>query len=43
MGTDLNGLDSVDVSQYELPVFFPTVGMTDEEVSALYRDISAGL
>ena len=43
MGTDLNGLDSVDVSQYELPVFFPTVGMTDEEVSALYRDISVGL
>ena len=43
MGTDLNGLDSVDVSQYEFPVFFPTVGMTDEEVSALYRDISVGL
>lgn len=43
MGTDLDGLDSVDVSQYQLPVFFPTVGMTDEEVSSLYRDISAGL
>ncbi len=43
MGTDLNGLDSVDVSKYELPVFFPTIGMTDEEVSALYRDISVGL
>ena len=43
MGTDLGGLDGVDVTQYDLPVFFPTIGMTDEEVSALYRDISAGL
>ena len=43
MGTDFDELDSVHVSQYELPVFFPTIGMTDEEVSALYRDISAGL
>jgi len=43
MGTDFDELDSVDVSQYDLPVFFPTIGMTDEEVSALYRDISAGL
>ncbi len=43
MGTDLEGLGSVDVSQYDLPVFFPTIGMTDEEVSSIYGDISAGL
>ena len=43
MGTDLDGLDGVDVSQYDYPVFFPTIGMTDEEVSSLFEIISAGL
>jgi thiamine biosynthesis protein ThiI len=35
MGTSLEDLDKVDVSAYSLPVFFPTVGMTDEEVAAI--------
>jgi thiamine biosynthesis protein ThiI len=34
-GTELNDIGSVDVTQFEIPVFFPTVGMTDEDVSAV--------
>lgn len=36
MGTSLEGLDCVDVSGYGVPVYFPTVGMTDAEVDELY-------
>jgi len=43
MGTDIDGLDGIDVSSYELPVFFPTIGMTDEEVHSQFEIISAGL
>ncbi len=43
MGTALEGLDSVDVSQYDLPVYFPTIGMTDAEVAELAETIRAGL
>lgn len=43
MGTDLKDLEGVDVSQYELPVFFPTIGMTDEEVHVFFETIIKGL
>ncbi len=43
MGTSLEDLDSVDVSQYDLPVYFPTIGMTDDEVSELADTIRNGL
>ncbi len=43
MGTALSDLDSVDVSQYDLPVYFPTIGMTDAEVAELAETIRAGL
>ncbi len=43
MGTSLDNLDSVDVSKYDLPVFFPSMGMTDEEVSALAETIRNGM
>ena len=43
LGTDLDGLKDVDVSQYDLPVFFPTIGMTDDEVSSLVEIIRNGL
>ena len=43
MGTALSDLDSVDVSQYDLPVYFPTIGMTDAEVAELSETIRAGL
>ena len=43
MGTALSDLDSVDVSQYDLPVYFPTIGMTDAEVAVLAETIWAGL
>ena len=43
MGTALEDLDSVDVSQYDLPVYFPPIGMTDAEVAELAGTIRAGL
>ena len=43
MGTALSDLDSVDVSQYDLPIYFPTIGMTDAEVAELVETIRAGL
>ncbi len=43
MGTDIDGLDSVDVSQFDLPVFFPTIGMTDDEVHEIAEMIRNGL
>ena len=39
MGTSLEDLGSVDVSRYDVPVYFPTIGMTDDEVESLYRQI----
>jgi len=43
MGTDFADLGSVDVTQYPYPVFFPTIGMTDDEVSEIYDAIVQGL
>ena len=41
MGTSLEGLDSVDVSKYDVPVYFPTIGMTDDEVGKLRGQIAS--
>ena len=41
LGTPLEGLDSVDVSKYNVPVYFPTVGMTDSDVDELYGKIES--
>ena len=43
LGTSLDGLDGVDVSSYDVPVYFPTIGMSDDEVSELAEVIRAGL
>ena len=43
LGTSLDGLDAVDVSSYDVPVYFPTIGMSDDEVSELAWVIRAGL
>ena len=43
MGTDIDGLTKIDVSQYDMPVYFPTIGMTDDEVSGMADMIKAGL
>lgn len=43
LGTPLDELDSVDVSQYDVPVYFPTMGMSDAEVAELADTIRAGL
>ncbi len=43
LGTDLEHLDEVDVTKYTVPVFFPTMGMTDDEVSEYVEIIRNGL
>ena len=43
LGTSVDGLGSVDVTSYDVPVFFPTIGMTDGEVSEIADTIRAGL
>ena len=43
MGNTLENLKEVDVSSYDLPVFFPTIGMNDEEVADLAETIRSGL
>ncbi len=40
LGTSLEGLSSVDVSKYDIPVYFPTIGMTDDDVHNLFLKIS---
>lgn len=32
LGTSIEGLNSVDVSKYDVPVYFPTIGMDDQQV-----------
>lgn len=43
LGTALEDVGTVDVSAYDLPVYFPTMGMTDDEVAALADTIRNGL
>ncbi len=43
LGTGIDGLESVDVTEYEVPVYFPTIGMSDDEVADLSDTIMAGL
>ena len=43
LGTRLEDVGKVDVSSYDLPVYFPTMGMTDEEVATLAETIRNGL
>ncbi len=38
-GTSLDDLDSIDVSEYSVPVYFPTIGMGDADVDSLYESI----
>ena len=41
-GRSLDEMDGFDASEYDLPVFFPTVAMSDEEVAALAEGIRNG-
>ena len=43
LGTGLEDLDKVDVSKYDLPVYFPPVGMSDDEVAETLAIIEKGL
>lgn len=43
VGASLDDLASIDVSKYDLPVFFPVIGMTDEEIGKMADVIRAGL
>ena len=39
LGTSAEGLKDVDVSGYGVPVYFPTAGMSDSEVSEMLNEI----
>ena len=41
-GKSLQELEGFDASLYDLPVFFPTVAMSDEEVSEMASGIRSG-
>ena len=41
-GADLEDIENIDVTEHDVPVFFPTIGMTDEEVSETIETISKG-
>jgi thiamine biosynthesis protein ThiI len=41
-GADLEDIENIDVTEHDVPVFFPTIGMTDEEVSETIETISNG-
>ena len=43
LGTRLEDVGKIDVSSYDLPVYFPTMGMTDDEVATLAEIIRKGL
>ena len=43
LGTRLEDVGKIDVSSYDLPVYFPTMGMTDDEVETLAETIRNGL
>ncbi len=43
MGLSIEDIPSFDASAYDCPVFFPTIGMSDEEVSQIASVIRAGL
>ena len=38
-GASLSDLEQQDVTEYKIPLYFPTVGMSDEEVSLMLRTI----
>ena len=35
LGTSIDKLDDIDVSQYSVPVYFPTIGMSDRDVAEM--------
>lgn len=39
LGTPLEGSVRIDMSEYDVPVYFPTVGMSDSEVSEMLKDL----
>jgi thiamine biosynthesis protein ThiI len=39
-GTSLSELENADVSGYGIPVFFPTIGMCDDQVSGILTEIN---
>jgi thiamine biosynthesis protein ThiI len=38
-GTALSALERQDISEYNIPLYFPTIGMSNEEVSSMLRAI----
>ena len=43
LGLSIDDIKDFDASAYDCPVFFPTIGMSDEEVSEIASVIKAGL
>ncbi len=43
LGLSIEDIPSFDASAYDCPVFFPTIGMSDEEVAQIASVIRAGL
>jgi len=39
MGTSLEKIQEVDVSKYDLPIYFPTIGMTDAKVNEMIESL----
>jgi len=39
LGTSVDELEGIDVTRYGVPVYFPTIGMSDDEVSEMLNNI----
>ncbi|MDR0778755.1 MAG: THUMP domain-containing protein [Methanomassiliicoccaceae archaeon] len=42
-GASLDDLNNIDVTKYDVPVYFPTMGMSDQEVSDMLKTIRSEL
>jgi thiamine biosynthesis protein ThiI len=43
LGTAIDDLENVDVSKFNVPVYFPTIGMSDDEVQKMLESIRSGI
>lgn len=39
LGTSIGEFEGTDIGKYDVPVYFPTIGMTDAEVDSMYESI----
>jgi thiamine biosynthesis protein ThiI len=43
LGTSVGDLKSVNISEYSVPLYFPTIGMSDSEVSKMLNSIRTSM